>query len=46
MQEVLLTHSDEATEIAPEFKVTAKCGNIIVGEFFKDFLTTGFVSFS
>eukprot|EP00112_Aurelia_sp_Birch-Aquarium-sp1_P017724 Seg414.2 transcript_id=Seg414.2/GoldUCD/mRNA.D3Y31 product="GMP synthase" protein_id=Seg414.2/GoldUCD/D3Y31 len=30
MQEVLLTHSDEATEIAPEFKVTAKCGNIIV----------------
>jgi len=28
-QEVLLTHFDEVVEVAPNFKITAKCGNII-----------------
>eukprot|EP00795_Rhopilema_esculentum_P006678 gene6678-12235_t len=28
-QDVLLTHFDHATRVAPDFKVTAKCGNII-----------------
>ena len=37
-QEVLLTHSDEATRVAPNFKITAKCGNIIAGTFLLDFL--------
>ena len=30
-QEVLLTHFDEVIEVAPNFKITAKCGNIIAG---------------
>ena len=32
-QEVLLTHFDEVVEVAPNFKITAKCGNIIAGRY-------------
>lgn len=29
-QDVLLTHSDQVAKLAPDFKVTSKCGDIIV----------------